>query len=107
MEIRVRRYTGGSVTFIFAACFFILLNVVSTSKAALTTSEKAALAQILSSYPDLRIVPLWASSTADGDYLGKSWTFDFDSVCMSPGYDLYGVHCSAEGHVDGLEVCVD
>lgn len=104
MEIRIRRTTGGHVWFSFTACLLVMLSVVSTSRAALTANEKAALGQILTAYPDLMIVPPWASTTADGKYHGKAWSFGFDAVCNSPGYDLYGIHCSDQGHVDGLEV---
>lgn len=87
------------------ACAVMCLVIVTGSNA-LTTSEKGALTQIFQQFPELSFVPLWASTDDDDVYHGKSWTDNFDEVCLSPGYDLYGVHCSEEGHVDGLNVYV-
>lgn len=102
MGIRIHRPNGGHISFFLATCFLVILSLVSMSSAALNSGEKAALEEILLRYPDLMNVPAWASTTTDGKYLGKSWEFGFDAVCASPGYDLYGVHCSEQGHIDGL-----
>ena len=101
------------------SCLLVTLCIVSSCSAVLTTPEKDALAQIFQNYPDLSFVPLWAShkqgndddgpwpsTIYDGEYFGKKWTNNFDDVCLSGGYDLFGVHCSEEGHVDGLRMYV-
>ena len=86
------------------SCLLVTLCIVSSCSAVLTTSEKDALAQIFQNYPDLSVVPLWASTNEEGEYFGKKWTSNFDEVCLSlsGGFDIYGVNCSEEGHVSGL-----
>lgn len=97
---------GGSATITALSCLVVSLCLISSCRAALTTAEKNALAQILQNYPDLSIVPVWASTDREGTYFGKKWTNNFEEVCLSPGYDLFGVHCSEQGHVDGLNMYV-
>ena len=84
------------------SCLLVTMCIVSSCSAVLTTSEKDALAQIFENYPDLSSVPLQVSTNEEGEYFGKKWTNNFDKVCLSGGFDIYGVNCSEEGHVSGL-----
>lgn len=83
-----------------ASCF------VFSARAVLTVDEVTALTQLWNRFPDLRGVPVWATTSDDGQYFGASWTLDFDNACASAGYNFYGIHCSSAGHVDGLNMYV-
>ena len=72
------------------------------SRGMLVDGEKAALSELLSTFPNLGSIPT-SEFVEDGniDY-GRSWTKNFDSLCLGgDGYEFYGLYCSG-GHITGI-----
>lgn len=68
-------------------------------------SEKAALAEFLSAFPNLGTIPT-SEFAVDGIDYGGPWTNNFDNLCLGgDGYEYYGLYCS-NGHISGITVYV-
>lgn len=68
----------------------------------LSASEELTLGQIYDSFPTLRALPYSALVNAK-DFRGLPWTRNFTSLCSDgPKWAFYGVHCDANGNIDGL-----
>ena len=79
-----------------------IVFISSKCNGTLDTGEKAALHQLFDAFPALAHVPKWMYyNLAVNQYLGRSWSDNYDNLCLEDGYEFYGVHCSS-GHVDGL-----
>ena len=88
-----------------AIVLVIVFSLVSKSDAVIDTQEKAALTSIFHKYPNLAFVTSMERFASQGsvDDWGSAWSSSFDTLCSSgEGYEIYGVHCSAAGHVDAL-----
>ena len=110
-KLKMARNTDSKASFlvplgwkaVFRATFVIILLIQVQAVCSLSSSEIAALTEILSGHPDLTSVPSWLQLTDDGQYYGRSWTNDMSQVCSSDGYDIYGVFCQG-GSIVGLRM---
>lgn len=89
-------------------CIFLLCIVLFVGKVcgSLDYDEKVALEELFSSFPNLASIPT-SEFIEDGkiDY-GRSWTNNFDNLCLgSDGYEYYGLYCS-NGHISGIVLYV-
>ena len=90
-----------------AAVLVFMLVIGSNSE--LTQGEVEALEAILQKYPNLANVTVLSRYDSENVQVdrGAPWTNDFGQVCThGEGYDLYGIHCSADGHIDAISLYV-
>jgi hypothetical protein len=87
-----------------ASAVVLLVLLMVDNSFALSVSEKTALEEILQEYPSLAFVTPEQRDEVIGIDVGLRWTTNFDNLCTLgvSGYEIYGVHCSSAGHVDGL-----
>lgn len=85
---------------------FIILSILFSTGNATHPGEESALQEILLRFPDLSSVPLWEQHPSNFEDLGASWPNTTQPWCLQgrAGYKYHGVHCDANGHVDGLVV---
>lgn len=85
---------------------FCIALLGSVSHGQLDDLEKAALAELFYTFPNLGSIPT-SEYVEDGnvDY-GRSWTNNFDTLCLNgDGYEYYGLYCS-NGHITGIVLYV-
>jgi Leucine-rich repeat (LRR) protein len=83
--------------------------LVIGSNSELTQGEVEALEAILQKYPNLANVTVLSRYDSENVQVdrGAPWTNDFGHVCThGEGYDLYGIHCSADGHIDAISFSI-
>lgn len=86
-------------------CFGIVL-LAGVSHGLLNSEEKDALTEIFSSFPKLGSTPVYSNIDELPTPYGRSWTYNFDSLCGGgDGYDYYGLYCS-NGHIGGIMMYV-
>lgn len=84
--------------------FISLILATVPAHAQLIPAEIQALNTILDNFPALARVPPSARDYF-GNYIGKSWSRDFSTLCQgSNGYEYFGVEC-ADFHIGGLYMC--
>jgi hypothetical protein len=89
----------------------LVLIVLGSCHATLDQTEIDALEQLFVIFPRLTAVDPYYQygdqPSPDIDY-GGSWNVPFTSLCTSniARYEYYGLHCSADGHIDGIRLYV-
>lgn len=97
--------TMQSANYMWCALFVCIVLMSGSSHGLLTTGEKDALAELLSIFPNLGYIGTSQVGHDQNIDYGRAWTNNFDSLCLSDGYDYYGLYCSG-GHISGLVLYV-
>lgn len=85
---------------------FFIICWGAASHGILQSGEKDALAELLLTFPRLSSIPTSEFVVDNHVDYGRSWTNNFDSLCLgSDGYEYYGLFCSG-GHIAGIMLYV-
>lgn len=85
---------------------FVVVFAFLASATSLSSDEEVVIGQIYDSFPTLSALP-HSALMASKEFRGLPWTRNFSSLCINgSGWSFYGVHCDANGNIDGLQLYV-